>query len=73
MAKKPTEINPNVKAAHQWYVYKIYGGGATLTVNADLLTVTADGALAFFSNVGGANQVVLAVGAGQYAYAQLFR
>jgi len=43
MAKKPNEINPDVKTTHQWYVYKSIGGPVSLIVNADVLNITAGG------------------------------
>jgi hypothetical protein len=64
--KPPQMINPAVKASHLWNVVRTSG---TIQVHADVLTVTASGALVFTANVGGAIEVIFAVAADQYVYA----
>jgi hypothetical protein len=59
------EVNPGVRAAGTWNVYR--AGLETLSVNADQLEITDSGALIFV--LGGANAVPpVVIAANQYLY-----
>ena len=59
------EVNPGVRAAGTWNVYR--SGLETLSVNADQLEITDSGALIFV--LGGANAAPpVVVAANQYLY-----
>jgi hypothetical protein len=64
------EVNPGVRAAGTWNVYR--SGLETLSVNADQLEITDSGALIFI--LGGANAAPpVVVAANQYLYCARIR
>lgn len=67
---QPHEVNPGVRAAGTWNVYR--SGLETLSVNADQLEITDSGALIFV--LGGANAAPpVVVAANQYLYCARIR